>query len=395
MTPPAPLTMQSILQDLGADPGALQEFASRGQQAPGTGADLHLVLSSIQAALPDTEALLRHLAPGGLLLVSVPGSPSESELAGLRDRLAPVFHVIAIYRTGGGRTKRQSMGGSEVLASPASEDGVVVALRTRSWVMSPEATVEKFDQNAEGWNGEPGKPGYAHFRWMRRFVALYAPGPTGPGKRVLDFGCGAGWVGIEAAKKLDSPELCFFDPSPEMVRIATDNAKAAGISKATGRTGFGEAPPFPASGEERFDLVISSGVLSFSPDLDAWFDGLARSVKPGGTLIIGDIDPGSRGFGRRRRSRPLLPVRELNGRPASEARERLEGLGFTHRRTSGYQLTFPVPEMMHVSQTKLGGLLSLPLLWANQALAGVDRATNHSLGGWFDSWVMHFDAPKS
>ena len=73
-------------------------------------------------------------------------------------------------------------------------------------------------------------------------------------------------------------------------------------------------------------------MLSFSPDLDSWFDGLARAVKPGGTLIIGDIDPGSRGFARRRRSRPLLPVRELNGRPPEEARARLEALGHAEQR---------------------------------------------------------------
>ena len=386
--------MEAILHDLGADPARLQDFASRGQQAPGTGADLSLELASPDEAPPDHDALVRHLAPGGLLLVALPGSPDDVALARLRDRLCPTFHVVAVYRTSGGRTRRHSMGGAADLDGSGQPDGVVVALRTRAWVMSPEATVEKFDQNAEGWNGEPGRPGYAHFRWMRRYVALYAAGPGGPGKRVLDFGCGAGWVGIEAAKRMQDPELCFFDPSPEMVRIATDNAKGQGITKATGRTGFGEAPPFPAEGEEPFDLVISSGVLSFSPDLDAWFDGLARACKPGGTLIVGDIDPGSRGFARRRRGRPLLPVRELNGRPPEEARARLEAMGFTHRRTSGYQLTFPVPELMHLSQTKLAGVLNPPLLWANQAMAALDRGTGHALGGWFDSWVMHLDAPS-
>jgi len=388
--------MQAILDDLGANPETLFPFASRSAQPPGSGGDLLLELTSPSEVLPEMSALLGHLAQGGLLLVELAGlTPSDTELADLRNRLCPVFHAIAIYRTAGGKTRRTSLSGNATLDTPVSRAGCVLALRTRSWVMSPAATVEKFDMNAGGWNGDPDSAGYAHFRWMRRHVALFADGPKGPNARVLDFGSGAGWVGIEAALKLESPELAFFDPSPEMVKHATENAHNAGISKAKGRTGFGEAPPFPAEGEERFDLVISSGVLSFSPDLDSWFDGLARSIKPGGTLIIGDIDPGSRGFARRRGSRPLLPVRELNGRGPAEVRERLEAMGFKHQTTAGYQMTFPIPEMMHVSEAKLGGILNPPLLWLNQLMAGLDRRLGHPFKRSFDSWVMHFDAPRS
>ena len=388
--------MQSILEDLGAAPERLYDLAEPASQPPGAGGDVLLRLTSTAEVLPETKALLAHLAQDGLLLIQIADpSSSDAALADLRNRLCPVFHVIALYRTQAGRTKRHSLSGNAELPQPAEADGVVMALRTRSWVMSPAATVEKFDQNAAGWNGDPDSAGYAHFRWMRKHVALFTGGPSGPGKRVLDFGCGAGWVGIEAARKLESPKLCFFDPSPEMVRIATENAHHAGLSDAEGRAGFGEDPPFPAEGEEPFDLVISSGVLSFSPDLDRWFDGLDRACKRGGTLIIGDIDPGSRGFARRRATRPLLPVRELNGRAPGEVRARLEALGFTHKKTAGYQLTFPIPELMHVSQTRLGGVLNPPLLWANKALAGFDGALGHPLKKAFDSWVMHFDAPPA
>lgn len=388
--------MHSILEDLGADPQRLFDFKDPSAQPPGAGGHVKLGLASPGEALPETKALLAHLAQDGILFVELGGQfPADEALASLRNRLCPVFHVIAIYTTRAGKTKRRSLSGGGELPTAASAEGTVVALRTRAWVMSPAATVEKFDQNAGGWNGDPKSAGYAHFRWMRKHVALFTDGPRGPGKRVLDFGCGAGWVGIEAAKKLEAPKLCFFDPSPEMVRIATENAHHAGLSDAEGRTGFGEDPPFPAAGEEPFDLVISSGVLSFSPDLDRWFAGLDRATKRGGTLIIGDIDPGSRGFARRRASRPLLPVRELNGRGPGEVRQRLEALGYTHRKTAGYQLTFPVPELMHVSEAKLKGVLNPPLLWANKALAGLDGALGHPLKKAFDSWVMHFDAPPA
>ena len=386
--------MQSILEDLGAAPERLFPFKDQSAQPPGTGADLLLKLTSPEEALPETKALLGHLATDGLFLIQLPNQqPDDRRLADLRNRLCPIFHVVAIYRTQDGKTKRTSLSGNATLPQPSTQDGCVLAMRTRSWVMSPAATVEKFDQNAGGWNGDPSSAEYAHFRWMRKHVALFTKGPSGPNKRVLDFGCGAGWVGIEAALKLESPTLCFFDPSPEMVRIATENAHHAGLSKAQGRTGFGEDPPFQATGEEPFDLVISSGVLSFSPDLDSWFAGLDRACKRGGTLIIGDIDPASRGFARRRAARPLLPVRELNGRGPKEVRARLEALGYTHRKTAGYQLTFPVPELMHVSAKRLGGLLNPPLLLKNKLLAKLDGALGHPFKKSFYSWVMHFDVP--
>jgi SAM-dependent methyltransferase len=91
---------------------------------------------------------------------------------------------------------------------------VVLAARARALVLSPDATVEKFDLNAGGWNGEPGHPGYAHFRWMRRHVARFAH--ASGAQRILDFGCGAGWVGIEAALLARAASLSAFDPSPAM-----------------------------------------------------------------------------------------------------------------------------------------------------------------------------------
>jgi 2-polyprenyl-3-methyl-5-hydroxy-6-metoxy-1,4-benzoquinol methylase len=386
--------MQTILSDLGADTGSLISFSESSQTAQAAGA-VHVELTDPADALPPMEKLEAGLAPGGLLLVSTPNaSTSDPALAELRNRLWPTFHVVALYRTSGGKTKRSSLSGGAQLEQPTSGDGCILALRTRNHIMSPAATVEKFDQNASGWNGEPGRPGYAHFRWMRRFMAVYAPLPKAEGASVLDFGCGAGWVGIEAALQMNKPRLAFFDPSPEMVRISEQNAAENGIKDATGRTGFGEEPPVPAADEQPFDVVISSGVLSFSPDFDSWFDGLVRSVKPGGTLVIGDIFPNSKGFKKRRLTRPLLPVRELNGQTPEYARRRLEEHGFVWKCTSGYQLTYPIPEMMHVSQTKLGGILGFPLLLANKVLAARDRKKAHSMASLFDSWVMQFERPK-
>jgi len=355
---------------------------------PGRSSRFHAVAAG-SAPAPETgrcvEALEEGLGERDTLLVVVEGRPADSELAAWRNALWPLLHVGRVYRSDGAAIRCQTLQGTAAVAGALPACAVLVAAR-RTRVLSPEATVEKFDSNAPGWNGAPGGAGYPHFRWMRRFVADFA-GDSRP-RRILDFGCGAGWVGIEAALRAPGAELCAFDPSPEMVRIATENAREAGVARFAGRTGFGEEPPFPRDGEPPFDLVLSSGVLSFAPDLERWLDGLASTVAPGGTLVVGDVHRGSRGMRARRAARPLLPVRELNARSPEEVRPALERRGFVARATAGYQLTWPIPEAMHLSETRLGGLLARPLLLLNRGGAALDRLLGHAAASQFDSWVM-------
>ena len=95
------------------------------------------------------------------------GAPTDAELAELRNAAWPRFHAVAVYRVRAGSLRRISLSNTEDLGTCAGEDGAFLALRRREHVLSKDATVEKFDSNASGWNGEPGGPGYPHFRWMR------------------------------------------------------------------------------------------------------------------------------------------------------------------------------------------------------------------------------------
>jgi SAM-dependent methyltransferase len=336
------------------------------------------------------ERAARELLGGGALLLRLPPGSSDGLLARWRNDLWPLLHVVAIYELGVTVVRRTLQGKQSLPGRGGS--GTVLALRRAAHVLSPAATREKFDANASGWNGEPGGPGYPHFRWMRKYVGTFAP--SRDGQRILDFGSGAGWVGIEAARGRTGVALCAFDPSPELVRITGENARAEGIADFTGRVGFGEAPPFPAAGERPFELVISSGVVSFSPDFETWMRGLVSCCAPGGTLVIGDLNPTSRGMATRRAERPLVPIRELNGRRADEVRGWLEARGFRHRRTAGYQATWPMPQLMHWNETRLNGLLSRPLVALNAGASALDGLLGGPRLEHFDSWVMHFDVPQ-
>jgi SAM-dependent methyltransferase len=391
-----PGELNFLLDDLGIPPGAARSL--REAQAPGSGEALLALVQPGQVAGPRTlEFLLRTadecLGPAGALLLFLEGRRPPQQLAAWRNGLWPLLHASVSYQVEKTRTLRRTLSGEVELPLAQRKahhvrSGSVLLLRRRVHAMSPDATVEKFDQNAAGWNGEPGAASYPHFRWMRRFVACFAELPRGA--RLLDFGCGAGWCGIEAARRFGAAQLCFFDPSPEMVKIAERNAREQGLGDPCGRTGFGEAPPFPAPGEASFDAVISSGVISFAPDHEAWIEGLVSTVAKGGTLVIGDIQPSSRGMQRRRRERPLLPARELNAQSAAEVRRLLEARGFECTGRAGYQLTRPFPEAMHLNETKLKGLFTYPLLWSNRLAAGANRALGFPGEEQFDSWVMSF-----
>ena len=393
--PPLAKELGAALEDLGLDATevALPQEGVSDERA--------VLITVAPGELPTEERLsslceraVSGLSPDGHLLLHLSGRRSLTELARWRDGLWPAFHVGARYEfAAGGDVTRVLLHDSTPLPAAPSKAGSVrvgelLCGRPTDHVRSPEQTALKFDANAAGWNGTPGRADYLHHRWMRRFVGRFAPKASFG--RVLDFGCGAGWVGIEACLYHKSQSLRFFDPSPEMVRISTENAKAAGISDASGATGFGEEPPYPGAADEPFDLVLSSGVLSFARDREAWYEGLARTVAPGGTLILGDLNLRSMGMRRRRANRPILPIRELAAVTPAEARAAMEARGFKHHASSGYQLTDPVPQLIHLDTTRLGGALSHPLSWCNRLASAVDRSLGAPFAPLFDSWVMRF-----
>jgi SAM-dependent methyltransferase len=381
-----------VLDDLGIRAGNVRGVLEPAR-APAPG--IHAV-AGVAAGPADVEAIARDFlklageraGADGALLLLLHGPRDEPELARWRDALWPAVHVGALYRLSQNGLTRETLQGRSALRGGTGHRGTLLVAYRREHVLSPDATVAKFDQNAGGWAGNPTSPGYDHHRWMRRHVAEFAGLERLRGaRRILDFGCGAGWVGIEAALRAPEADLCAFDPSPEMVRHTSEHALAAGLSRFEARTGFGEDPPFPAAGEAPYDLVISSGVWSFAPDAERWIDGLARTVAPGGTLVLGDVHRDSRGMRRRRERKPLLPARELNAKTPGEARAALERRGFRFEAGAGYQRTSPVPELMHLSESRLGGLLNPALLFWNRRSAARGASGDPDR---FDSWVTRF-----
>jgi len=325
-------------------------------------------------------------AVDGRVLLRFAGGASDREMSRVRDRLWPDWHVSAVYRVDeAGRIARQAQSGNAPIEGRLQGGAAALLyVRSRDLALGRDSTRAKFDLNAKGWNGQPGTRTYAHFRWMRRLLADVAK-PT-RGLRSLDAGCGAGWVGIEAALK--GAMASAFDPSPAMVEQAKRNAAECGVDL-DARVGFVEDVPF----ERPFELVLNSGVISFALDADEYLGTLDKLVMPGGLLVIGDLNPMSAGFARRRR-RPILPARELNGLRRSEVEQQLLQRGYVIEGRWYYQLTFPLPELMALSEQRFSGFgAGLALAFNKLATAG-DHLLGSRCEGCFDSWILRARKPS-
>jgi arsenite methyltransferase len=108
-----------------------------------------------------------------------------------------------------------------------------------------------------------------------------------PGEHVVDVGCGAGFDSLIAGRMVGKQgRVVGVDMTPAMLAKARASASAAGRANVMFRQGFAEALPVE---EGWADVVISNGVLNLMPDKAAALTEMARVLKPGGRLQIGDI----------------------------------------------------------------------------------------------------------
>jgi arsenite methyltransferase len=113
----------------------------------------------------------------------------------------------------------------------------------------------------------------------------FSLGALAPGERIVDVGCGAGIDSLIAAKMVGPDGLVIgVDMTQSMLEKAQAGAK--GLSNVEFRIGFGEELPIP---DGWADVVISNGVVNLMPDKHEALTEMARVLKPGGRIQIGDI----------------------------------------------------------------------------------------------------------
>jgi arsenite methyltransferase len=115
----------------------------------------------------------------------------------------------------------------------------------------------------------------------------FSLGALSPGEYVVDVGCGAGIDSLIAARMV-GPEgrVVGVDMTPSMLERALASAASTEVTNADFRHGLAESLPVPNAWA---DVVISNGVMNLFPDKVAGLGEMARVLKPGGRLQIGDI----------------------------------------------------------------------------------------------------------
>jgi ubiquinone/menaquinone biosynthesis C-methylase UbiE len=109
---------------------------------------------------------------------------------------------------------------------------------------------------------------------------------VGPGRRVLDLGCGLGAPAVRMAEATGASVLGVAT-SPSLVAEATARAERAGLA---GRVTFevADAVDLPFA-DGSFDAVLAIESIVHMPDLPAVFGQVGRVLRPGGRFVLTDF----------------------------------------------------------------------------------------------------------
>src|SRR5439155_4366264 len=107
------------------------------------------------------------------------------------------------------------------------------------------------------------------------------------GETVLDLGSGGGIDVILSAKRVGPTGVAYgLDMTDEMLALAQQNARDAGVANVHFLKGMIEQIPLPA---DSVDVVISNCVINLSTDKAAVLAEISRVLRPGGRLGVSDI----------------------------------------------------------------------------------------------------------
>ncbi len=145
--------------------------------------------------------------------------------------------------------------------------------------MARDRDIAAFDVRAPDY--ESGWLGRLHHQIADRTADLALTLTPAP-RRILDVGCGTGYLLRQLAARCPQAELAGIDPAPAMI-------EAARAAAADGRlqlvAGTAEELPWPAG---TFDLVVSTTSFDHWADQQAGLAQCARVLAPGGWLVLTD-----------------------------------------------------------------------------------------------------------
>ncbi len=135
-------------------------------------------------------------------------------------------------------------------------------------------------------------------RRNRAFTRLAELSRAGVGDRVLDVGCGTGYLTRRMAARV-GPDgaVTGVDASPPVLEYAGRRKQRPGSAPCTYREGVAEALDLP---DASFDTVVTSLMLHHLPEdlRPAALREMRRVLRPGGRLLVVEFRPPRSGLGR-------------------------------------------------------------------------------------------------
>ena len=143
------------------------------------------------------------------------------------------------------------------------------------------------------WRAHPSACPYGQRFWLQpphplitrsRLREVLAPCP---GEHMLEIGPGTGYYSLDVAEWITpGGQLDIFDLQQNMLDHTMRRARVHGQHNLVATRGDARRLPYP---DERFDAVFLTAVLGEIPDQSAALGEIARALKPGGRLVVGEL----------------------------------------------------------------------------------------------------------